>query len=66
MALKLGILGIDHGHIFGMLSHMQQQGCTCDMYWDRWARCDRGKIQSGIPKGPKNAEPSPHFRRSKH
>lgn len=33
MALKLGILGIDHGHIFGMLAHMQAEGCTCDTYW---------------------------------
>ena len=33
MALKLGILGIDHGHIFGMLAGMQAQGCTCAQYW---------------------------------
>lgn len=33
MTLKLGILGIDHGHIFGMLSNMQQRGCHCQMYW---------------------------------
>jgi predicted dehydrogenase len=33
MALKLGILGIDHGHIFGMLAGMQAQGCTCAHYW---------------------------------
>lgn len=33
MALKLGILGIDHGHIFGMLAGLQAQGCTCAHYW---------------------------------
>ncbi|MGR3502264.1 Gfo/Idh/MocA family protein [Pseudaestuariivita sp.] len=33
MPLKLGILGIDHGHIFGMLGHMLSRGCTCDGYW---------------------------------
>lgn len=33
MTLKLGVLGIDHGHIFGMLSNMQAQGCTCDLWW---------------------------------
>lgn len=33
MSLKLGVLGIDHGHIFGMLAGMKAQGCTCDSYW---------------------------------
>ena len=33
MPLKLGVLGIDHGHIFGMLSNMTALGCTCDAYW---------------------------------
>lgn len=33
MAFKLGVIGIDHGHIFGMLSNMLLQNCTCDAYW---------------------------------
>ncbi len=33
MSLKLGVLGIDHGHIFGMLGHMQRAGCTCELWW---------------------------------
>ncbi|MCR8723973.1 Gfo/Idh/MocA family protein [Frigidibacter sp. ROC022] len=33
MSLKLGILGIDHLHILGMLSSMQEQGCTCTQWW---------------------------------
>ena len=33
MPLKLGVLGIDHGHILGMLSNMKAQGCTCEAYW---------------------------------
>ncbi len=33
MTLKLGVLGIDHGHIFGMLGQMIHHGCTCDAYW---------------------------------
>ena len=33
MPFKLGVIGIDHGHIFGMLSNMMQQGCTFDTYW---------------------------------
>ena len=30
--LKLGVLGIDHGHIYDMLGEMLNLGCTCD-YW---------------------------------
>ena len=33
MPLKLGMLCINHGHIFGMLSNMKAQGCTCEAYW---------------------------------
>ena len=33
MPFKLGVIGIDHGHIFGMLNNMKSQGCTCDAYW---------------------------------
>ena len=33
MPLKLGVIGIDHGHIFGMLGNMKAQGCTCSAYW---------------------------------
>jgi len=31
--LKLGVLGIDHAHIFNMLSNMLKEGCTCDQWW---------------------------------
>ena len=50
MALKLGILGIDHGHIFGMLSHMQQQGCTCDMYWTDGLAVTEEKFNQVFPQ----------------
>ena len=33
MSLKLGILGIDHGHVFGMLSNMLAEGCHAETYW---------------------------------
>ncbi len=33
--LKLGVLGIDHGHIFGMLGNMLMNGCTCAQWWTR-------------------------------
>jgi predicted dehydrogenase len=50
MTLKLGILGIDHGHIFGMLSHMQQQGCTCDMYWTDGPAVTEEKFNQVFPQ----------------
>jgi len=31
--LKLGVLGIDHGHIFNMLGNMLAEGCHCDYWW---------------------------------
>jgi plasmid stabilization system protein ParE len=31
--LNLGIIGIDHGHIFDMLDEMLKEGCTCDYFW---------------------------------
>ena len=32
-SLKLGVIGIDHGHIFDMLDEMLKEGCTCDYFW---------------------------------
>lgn len=29
MSLTLGVIGIDHRHIFGQLEHMQARGCNC-------------------------------------
>ncbi len=31
--LKLGVIGIDHRHIFGQLQKMQALGCTCKGWW---------------------------------
>ena len=31
--IKLGVMGIDHGHIFDMLDEMLKEGCTCDFFW---------------------------------
>ena len=33
MSLRLGVIGIDHPHIFGMLGNMLAQGCTCAHWW---------------------------------
>ena len=32
--LKLGVLGIEHGHIFGMLGNMLDNGCSCMHWWN--------------------------------
>ena len=31
--INLGVIGIDHGHIFDMLDEMLKEGCTCDHFW---------------------------------
>ena len=49
MTLKLGVLGIDHGHIFGMLSNMKAQGCTCDAYWTEGAAVTEEKFNQVFP-----------------
>jgi predicted dehydrogenase len=33
MTLRLGVVGIDHPHIFGMLANMMAQGCICTHWW---------------------------------
>ncbi len=33
MSLRLGVLGIDHGHIFGMLGHLRARGCEPVRWW---------------------------------
>ena len=32
-SLNIGVLGIDHGHIFDMLDEMLKEGCTCKFFW---------------------------------
>ena len=32
-ALRLGVIGIDHGHIFDMLDEMIKEGCNCNSFW---------------------------------
>lgn len=32
--LKLGVIGIDHAHIFNMLKNMEVHGCRCDLWWN--------------------------------
>lgn len=49
MAFKLGVIGIDHGHIFGMLSGMKEQGCTCDAYWTDGPAVTETKFREVFP-----------------
>jgi predicted dehydrogenase len=49
MAFKLGVVGIDHGHIFGMLSGMKEQGCTCDAYWTDGPAVTETKFREVFP-----------------
>ena len=51
--LTLGILGIDHGHIFGMLKHMLSNGCTAKAWWTSGAPVTEAKfceVHGGIPR----------------
>ncbi|OSP54705.1 Gfo/Idh/MocA family protein [Pseudoruegeria sp. SK021] len=49
MTIKLGILGIDHGHIFGMLTNMLAEGCTCDHWWSDGAAVTETKFRTQFP-----------------
>ena len=31
--INLGVIGIDHGHIFDMLDEMIAEGCSCNSFW---------------------------------
>lgn len=56
MPFKLGVLGIDHGHIFGMLSQMKAQGCTCDVYWTDGPAVTEDKFRETFPEVTKTAD----------
>jgi predicted dehydrogenase len=50
MAFKLGVIGIDHGHIFGMLGNMKAMGCTCDAYWTDGPAVTETKFNQVFPE----------------
>ncbi len=56
MAFKLGVIGIDHGHIFGMLGNMKAQGCTCDAYWTDGPAVTEAKFNETFPEVAKVAD----------
>ena len=49
MSLKLGILGIDHGHIFGMLSNMLKEGCSAEYWWTDGHAVTQDKFREVFP-----------------
>ncbi len=56
MSLKLGILGIDHGHIFGMLQGMKAEGATCAQYWTDGPAVTEAKFNAVFPEVQKAAD----------
>lgn len=50
MAIKVGVIGIDHGHIFGMLGGMKDQGCECDAYWTDGPAVTETKFNEVFPE----------------
>lgn len=50
MGLKLGVMGIDHGHIFGMLGGMKAQGATCAQYWTDGPAVTEAKFNETFPE----------------
>ena len=50
MAFQLGVIGIDHGHIFGMLTNMLAQNCTCEMYWTAGPAVTETKFRQTFPQ----------------
>ena len=59
MSFKLGVIGIDHGHIFGMLDNMLKQGCTCDAYWTDGPAVTETKFRQVFPQLEKADDPVP-------
>ncbi|MEO1748598.1 MAG: Gfo/Idh/MocA family oxidoreductase, partial [Pseudomonadota bacterium] len=47
--IKLGIMGIDHGHIFGMLQNMLAIGCTCTHWWSGERAVTQDKFEQVFP-----------------
>lgn len=56
MTLKLGVMGIDHGHIFGMLTNMKAHGCTCVQYWTDGPAVTEAKFNQVFPEVLKVAD----------
>ncbi|MCV6595176.1 MAG: Gfo/Idh/MocA family oxidoreductase [Silicimonas sp.] len=56
MPFKLGVIGIDHGHIFGMLGHMKTEGCHAAAYWTDGPAVTEAKFNETFPEVAKAAD----------
>ena len=56
MPIKLGVLGIDHGHIFGMLGNLKSRGCSCTHYWTDGPAVTESKFNGVFPELAKTAD----------
>ena len=50
MAHKLGVIGIDHRHILGMLGNMKAEGCHCAHYWTDGPNTTEDKFNRDFPE----------------
>ena len=47
--MRLGVLGIDHGHIFGMLHGLLREGATAARWWTDGAAVTEAKFRATFP-----------------
>ena len=48
--INLGVLGIDHGHIFDMLDEMLKEGCSCNYFWTEGSPLTLDEFSKKYPK----------------
>ena len=48
--INLGVLGIDHGHIFDMLDEMLKEGCSCNYFWTEGSPLTLDKFSKKYPQ----------------
>lgn len=49
-SITIGILGIDHAHIHGMLGHMLAQGCTAKYWWTQGSPNTQAAFEAAFPQ----------------
>lgn len=54
--LTLGVIGIDHRHIYGQLSQMQQHGCVCNGWWTQDAPATIEGFEKRFPDVERHAD----------
>ena len=49
MSLTLGVIGVDHRHIYGQLAQMLARGCSCKGWVDRRHATADGRVRETLP-----------------